>query len=72
MASFMQIVVDGPRSNGMPPFGYCRMCNFFFYFILVVGCFLLTTLYGVCNFKGFALTVSLYSYCMVFMVYWLP
>lgn len=45
---------------------------FSFYFILVVGCFLLTTLYWVCNFKGFGLTASLDSYCMVFMVYWSP
>ena len=29
VASSMQIVVDGPCSNGLPPFGYSCLCNVF-------------------------------------------
>ena len=29
VASSMQIVVDGPWSNGLPPFGYSRVIFFF-------------------------------------------
>lgn len=34
------IVVDGPWLNSLPPFGFCCMCEFVFYFILVYHRFL--------------------------------
>ena len=57
-----------PWSNSLPPFGYCRMCDFFLFhssFWLLPS----TILYWVCNPTSFRLTTSLYSY---FLVYWLP
>ena len=39
-------VVDGPWSNGLAPFGYCRMCDLFsisFYFLIASwDCFILS------------------------------
>ena len=43
------VVMDGPRSNGLPSFGYCRMCGLFLYVILAFDCFLSIALHCVCN-----------------------
>jgi hypothetical protein len=37
----MEIVVDGPRSNDLPPFCYCFMCDLF---IVVADCCLMFAL----------------------------
>lgn len=42
----MQVVVDGPWSNGSPPFGYCCACDSFLVIcIQVSGCFLSIAMY---------------------------
>ena len=41
--SSMQIVVDGPWSNGLPPLGYCHMCSLFL--VHSSYCFLLIALH---------------------------